>query len=86
MFNKILTTLNARSMRLLAFASGRQKYLGFVLAHNPHNVITPYVTWIWNDDFNGFAHGHYFRDQHEAIADFTDRMDSEMYIEEPAVA
>jgi hypothetical protein len=47
-----------------------------ILAHLPHNRITPFATWQRNtDEFEGTYWGHYFRagEEEKAVKDFMTR-------------
>ena len=43
--------------------------LSIVLCFNQH-AVQPYVTWLFNEQSNGFCWGHYFSDRSSAINDY----------------
>lgn len=47
-------------------------YLKIVLAERP-NDIEPYVTYLYNEHYNGYAAGHYFDNYADAERDFETR-------------
>jgi len=48
-------------------------HLCIVFAYLPTNSITPYVTWVYNNQDQGFFWGHYHRHINEAIPEFMTR-------------
>lgn len=49
------------------------EHLEIVLAELPHNTVTPFVTWGFNKQNNGYFWGHYFSSKQKALDDFNAR-------------
>lgn len=64
-----VTVKDGRTLVILEEKPSTASYLKVVLA----KWGSEYVTWIYNESFNGFSNGHYYTDLLSAVNDYSAR-------------